>query len=118
MPAKQVPLDMVLLSLHDHETGAPQVALNVEPPRIFSSARPASLLVFDGPPVLAPIKGTTLSTAVNTNWRVFHDSASHTWYMLNGGAWLSAPDASGPWWVAAKLPSAFSQLPNDVNLRM
>jgi hypothetical protein len=115
MGPREVPLDMVLLSLRERESGAQSVALNDAPPRIFYSARPASLVVFDGTPVLAPVSGTTLSVAVNTNWRVFYESDGKSWYLLNSGAWLTAPDANGPWVPAGRLPAAFSTLPADAN---
>jgi hypothetical protein len=113
LPPKHVPLDTLLLSLRDRGVEAPNVTLNHEPPRIYYSSRPASLVVFDGAPVLAPVSGTTLSVAVNTNWSVFSDSASKAWYLLNSGAWLTAPEANGPWTVAGRLPPAFSGLPAD-----
>jgi hypothetical protein len=115
MASKHVPLDMVLLSLRDLETAAASVPLNDTPPRIFTGSRPASLLVFDGSPVMAPVTGTTLSVAVNTNWNVFFDSASRSWYLLAGGGWLAAPDSNGPWVPADKLPPAFTSLPADAN---
>ena len=100
-----------MLSLRQQAEKPPEVALDNTPPRIFVSARPASLVVFDGEPVLAPIAGTSLSFAVNTNWDVFFDSTTKTWYLLNNGGWLAAPDAKGPWMPAGKLPPAFAALP-------
>ena len=112
---KRVPLAMVLLSLRNRTERPPDVALNNEPPRIFVSTRPASLVVFDGEPLLAPIAGTSLSFAVNTNWDVFFDTPTKTWYLLNNGAWLMAPSATGPWMPAGRLPAAFSALPDDAS---
>lgn len=111
MGEKQVPLDMILLSLR-HQTDLPaQPALAEAPPRIFSCSRPASLVVFDGEPVMAPVSGTGLTFAVNTNWEVFFDAVTHTWFLLNNGAWMSAPDVRGPWLPAGPLPPVFSSLP-------
>ncbi len=115
MGTKHVPLDMVLLSLRQQGQKPANVALNDNPPRIFVSSRPASLVVFDGEPVLAPVTGTSLSFAVNTNWDVFSDAGTNTWYLLNNGGWLAAPDAKGPWMPAGKLPPAFAALPNDAS---
>jgi hypothetical protein len=117
MGVKRVPLDTLLLSLNT-EAGAPPApsaspAINNDPPKIFYSSRPASLLVFDGDPIRAPVTGTTLSVVVNTNWDVFQDPASKTWYWLNNGVWLTASDFRGPWSPVSKLPAAFSSLPND-----
>jgi len=115
MGDKRVPLDMILLSLNRQAETPPQIAVDNNPPAIFYSSRPASLLVFDGEPVLAPVTGTSLSVAVNTNWDVFVDNGTKTWYWLNNGAWLTAPDFKGTWAPVAALPAAFSQLPSDAN---
>jgi hypothetical protein len=113
LPPKRIPLDTVLLSLKQQPV-AGEVAVNNDPPTIFFSTRPASLLVFDGDPVLTPIAGSTLAIVANTNWTVFKDSDG-TWYLLNGAGWLSAPEAKGPWSPAGKLPASFAMLPNDAN---
>src|SRR5947208_1172451 len=115
MGEKRVPLDTILLSLNKQQETPPAVALNNDPPKIFYSARPASLLVFDGDPVLAPVTGTPLSAAVNTNWDVFVDNGTKTWYWLNNGAWLAASDVKGKWAPVTTLPAAFSSLPADEN---
>ena len=115
MGVKTVPLDAILAGMRLQSERAPEVALRNEPPVIFVSARAASLVIFDGDPVLAPINGTRLSFAVNTNWDVFVDADTRSWYLLNNGAWLSAPDAKGPWRPAGALPATFSELPDDAN---
>ena len=115
MPPKRVPLDMVLLSLRSGTETPASVPLQHAPPTVFVSQRPASLLMFDGEPVLAPVADTPLTVAVNTNWDVFVDGSSKSWYWLNNGAWLRAPDVKGPWAPAGALPAAFSGLPDDRN---
>ncbi len=113
--AKQVPLDAIVLSLNDTAQPAP-VALNNDPPEIFHSARPASLVVFDGDPVLAPVDSIGLEFAVNTNWDVFFDAAgSGTWYLLNNGAWFAGPAAKGPYKPVDRLPAVFGDIPNNPN---
>ena len=59
--------------------------------------------------------GGSLTVAVNTNWDVFFDTGTKTWYLLNNGGWLAAPDAQGPWMPAGRLPAAFAALPGDAN---
>ncbi|MFO1316730.1 MAG: hypothetical protein U1F58_14125 [Burkholderiales bacterium] len=115
MGVKRVPLASITASLAAQDEPPPAVALDNTPPRIFVSARPASLVVFDGEPVMAPIGGTTLSAAVNTNWDVFVDAPTRTWYLLVNGGWMAAPDAKGPWRPAGRLPPAFAALPDDAN---
>ncbi len=111
---KQVPLEAIVLSLKDLPQTAQPVAVNNDPPTIFHADRPASLVVFDGDPVMAPAGNSGLKFAVNTNWDVFQD-ADGTWYLLNNGMWLSAPAATGPYKAVSKLPTAFSRLPSDAN---
>ncbi len=116
LPVKRVPLDAIVLSDGAQAAApAPNVVLENAPPRIFVSPRPASLVIFDGEPVVAPVTGTTLSVAINTNWDVFQDSTTKTWFLLVNGGWLAAPDAKGPWVPAGRLPPAFSALPADAN---
>jgi hypothetical protein len=109
---RPVPLQSVLLSLRQQET-PDRPAINNDPPVIFYSSNPASLVVFDGEPVLAPVGKTGLSYAVNTNWEIFTDG--HDWYLLDNGLWLAAPAYSGPYTQVTKLPPAFSALPVDPN---
>ncbi len=111
MQTRAVPLTSILLSLN--QSPVPSVAVNNTPPVIFTSSRPASLVVFDGPPVLAPITSTGLSFAVNTNWDVFVTNS--TWYLLANGLWLSAPAATGPYIPVSHLPPAFNALPDTAN---
>ena len=107
-----VPLQSVLLSLK--ETAQPEaVAVNTDPPVIFTSTKPASLVVFDGEPVTAQIGKTGLSFAVNTNWNVFSDGED--WYLLNNGVWMTANAYSGPYHPITRLPPAFSNIPPDAN---
>lgn len=111
---KRVPLAMVIASLGEQDKPRASAVDNT-PPRIFASARPASLVVFDGEPVWAPVQGSSLTYAVNTNWDVFRDGATGTLYLLNNGGWLMASDAKGPWMPAGMLPPVFGALPNDAN---
>ena len=110
--ARPVALQSVLLSLNQHAQPDNQ-ALNNDPPAIFYSAKPASLVVFDGEPVLAPVGKTGLSVAVNTNWDVFSDGTS--WFLLNNGSWMAAPAYSGPYQSVGRLPASFSAIPADAN---
>ena len=110
---KQVPLDSVLLSLRQQTGAPPAPPMKNDPPVIFRSERPASLVVFDGEPVLSPVGDTTIQVAVNTNWDVFF--YGNTWYLLNNGVWLSAPAYRGPWAPAPRLPGVFYTIPGDAN---
>ena len=113
LPEKHIPLDSVLLS-PGLATAAPKpVEVNNTPPPIYARSTPASLVVFDGPPVLAPISGTTLKRAVNTNWTVLFVTANGPAYLLANGAWYTAPTPGGSWAPTTALPAAFRTLPAD-----
>jgi hypothetical protein len=109
MQIHQVPLATVLLSLR--QLPVTTVTVNNEAPVIFYSDRPASLVVFDGDPVLVPAGKAGLTYAVNTNWPVFVDRGS--WYLLNNGHWLSAGQLGGPYAPVAQLPEAFQSLKKE-----
>lgn len=80
-------------------------------PDIMLSEKPAILILFDGPPQTAPIKNSQLEIAVNTNWLVFHDSASDHWYLVFGDYWLQNSSLTGgSWQVAAELPADIGNL--------
>ena len=106
MEIRQVPLASVQLSLK--QLPVTSVVVSNEPPIIFYSERPASLVVFDGEPVLVPAGKSGLTYAVNTNWNVFVDHG--TWYLLNNGYWFSAAQVGGPYSPVAHLPQAFQAL--------
>ena len=109
MQIRQVPLTSVLLSLK--QLPVAPVKVNNEPPVIFYADRPASLVVFDGEPVLVPAGKSGLTYAVNTNWNVFVDQGS--WYLLNNGIWYSASQVGGPYTPLARLPDGFLALKKD-----
>ena len=111
MQIRPEPLQAILLSLN--QLPATNVALNDDPPTIFYAGRPASLVIFDGEPVMAPVGNAGLAFAVNTNWDVFTDQG--TWYLLNNGVWFKASAPNGPYTAIAKLPAAFAALPHDAN---
>ncbi len=106
---RPVPVASVVASLE--QNGPAPAAIRNDPPPIFYADKPASLVVFDGDPVLAPAGKSGISFAVNTNWPVF--TYGGTWYLLINDRWFAARAATGPYAPAAPLPPAFAHLPND-----
>ena len=92
-------------------------AIKADPPTIFYSTKPAILVNFDGEPIWSPIRDNDLKFAVNTNWDVFQQESSRTYYLRNDRVWLKASDVRGPWTAAGTLPASFTKLPNDENWR-
>ena len=114
LPDKHIPLDTVLLSPAVADVAALAPAdLSNEPPVIFARATPASLVVFDGPPVLAPVPGSTVQRVVNTNWTVLTAAPGGPAFLLVNGAWYAAQAPSGPWTPTTALPASFGTLPAD-----
>jgi hypothetical protein len=111
MQLHQVPLANVLLSLK--QLPVAPVKVNNDPPVIFYSDAPASLVVFDGDPVMVPAGKSALTYAVNTNWGIFSDQGKY--YLLNNGYWFAADTAAGPYQPVALLPVPFQALKKDPN---
>jgi len=85
--------------------------LNFDPPRIVVSEQPTRLMLIDGAPVRLPIEGTRLEFVVNTDWTVFHDLASRSWFLLDGEHWLrNTMLSSGSWISTTDLPDDFQTL--------
>ena len=113
-----VSLDRVLTYL-DAESAAvqKQVDVNLSPPKIFYSEKPAVLVIFLGEPQFQPVVADEpdLMFALNTNWDVFYAPSSKRYYLLNEDHWLTSTSAEGPWTVATELPARLNKLPADDN---
>lgn len=106
-------LDRILAGLQISKEAAAPVELKVDPPPIYVSTSPAMILMVEGKPVLSPVESTGLKFVVNTNWDLFFDESSTTYYLLSGDEWLSAKDLKGPWELPPSLPNAFEKLPDE-----
>ena len=104
-----VSLERITAYLERADTALRPATLKSDPPRIFVSTRPAVLMILDGPPVLAPVPGTDLVYAVNTNWDLIRDRT--TYYLRHEQSWLTAAAHTGPWAPAATLPPSFQRIP-------
>src|SRR5436309_12086670 len=89
------------------------VQLNNEPPRIFVGYRPSILLSVDGEPALSEVPKTNLKFVVNTQWPLFFDNQSSSYYLAVGQQWLTTNSLEGQWSPAKKLPPDMSKVPQD-----
>ncbi len=81
-------------------------------PVVFYSTTPAEVVVFGGKPNFAPIPGTQLVYATNTDSDVFKYTPTGAFYYLTSGRWFSSPTALGPWSFASNtLPADFANIP-------
>ena len=81
-------------------------------PRVFYSAKPAELVLFNGEPTYDQIPGTNLEWATNTDSHVFWDNANKKFYYMVTGRWFSTTNLDGPWTYAGNdLPADFKAIP-------
>lgn len=117
MPRREsitVSLDLVLAYAQSSSAQQHEVEVNLEPPPIFYSQKPAILVMFMGAPQLKPVGNTPLMFVINTNWDVFYDTSTSTYFLLHQDAWLTTIDLlKGPWIPARSVPPSFSALPDD-----
>ena len=89
------------------------VQLNNDPPKIFVGYRPSILLSVNGEPNLTVVPNTNLKFVVNTQWPLFFDTGSSTYYLAVGQQWLTSNSLEGQWSATKKLPPDFSKMPQD-----
>src|SRR5215831_5416376 len=89
------------------------VQLNNDPPKIFVGYRPSILLSVNGDPVLSEVPNTNLKFVANTEWPLFFDTATSTYYLAVGQQWLTASSLDGQWSATKTLPPDFSKVPQD-----
>ncbi len=116
--AMTISLDRVLAYLDPAEQPTQKpVELNLDPPRVFYSRKPAILVMFLGEPQFKPVETnrTDLMFALNTNWDLFYDTATPRYFLLSQTTWLTASDLKGPWTPATSLPPLMNTLPPNDN---
>ena len=64
---------------------------------------------YNGAPEFAPIEGTKLQRAVNTDKDIFQFGAD--FYYCNQGVWFTSKSANGPWQVASSIPEEIYKIP-------
>ena len=78
-------------------------------PVIFTSERPAELIVTDGQPGFSTITAGGLEYVHDTQSDVFRYQS--VFYYLVSGRWFSAPVLQGPWLHVKELPAEFAAIP-------
>jgi hypothetical protein len=80
--------------------------LDNAPPKILFVNERAILVVYDGPPALEPIEGSSLQRVANTPYAVTFDPRMRTYYLSGANAWYRAENPLGPWTAIANPPAA------------
>lgn len=66
---------------------------------------------YGGTPVFAPIEGTSLAYATNTQDKVI--KAGDSYYLCLQGVWFTSSSAQGPWSVATSVPKEIYSIPSS-----
>src|SRR4029077_6106700 len=107
------------ISLHSLIASTPKkeapagAQLSNDPPKIFVGYRPSILLSVNGEPVLSVVPNTNLQFVVNTQWPLFFNEGSSTYYLAVGQQWLTSSRLDGPWSATKELPPEMSKVPQD-----
>lgn len=110
---RSISLDRILVSLE--RAGVKNVEVKNDPPKIFYSTKPAVLVIFDGKPILSPIKDSKLKFVVNTNWDIFYLEDKKTAYLRDDKRWMLAADVAGPYAPTEQVPDDLKKLPMNDN---
>jgi hypothetical protein len=99
----------------EKESSEAPAAPSENPPAVYVSTVPAELLITRGDPAYAPIAGTSLLYATNSDDDIFVDTNSQQYYTLLAGRWFRAKSLEGPWeWVPGEqLPGDFTRIPPE-----
>ena len=65
---------------------------------------------FNGPPKLAPIPGTALSSVQNSSEPIIEVTPS-SYYAVVSGVWFTAAQLTGPWTIATSVPAVIYSIP-------
>jgi hypothetical protein len=96
---------MTSLDLAEKESAAAG-QLRTDPPKILFSTVPATLVTVDGPPRLKQADQSPVMRVVNTPFLILLDPQSKRYFLKAGTAWVSAPEATGPYEDAPDVPAA------------
>lgn len=80
--------------------------------KVFVTEKPAEVIIFRGQPVYAPVPGTSLAYATNTQSTFFIHKPDKQLYVLISGRWFRAGSLEAPWVYAGNnLPADFAKIP-------
>ena len=102
----------VLASVPGTEEAKDAVVLARVPTTVLvnpQEAAPHVNVTYYGEPQFAPIQGTSLSYAVNTQDKVIQ--VNNTYYLCLQGIWFTSPAPQGPWTTATVVPPVIYTIP-------
>ncbi len=101
-----IALDRVLTDIAANPAESAGTAYEVknDPPKIFFSTKPATLILIDGAPVFRSVAGTGLERVINTRVLILNDRRTGKFFLRLMDGWLEAGDVMGQWQPAANAP--------------
>jgi hypothetical protein len=107
-------LDMLLSSLDlSTEEKSLSKGLSTAAPTIIYQSKPSLLVLIDGQPMLQKNKDWDLDVVVNTPYTIVKDDKQY--YLYGAKHWYSAPEATGPYSYAGKVPSKLEKVQKSVD---
>ena len=85
-----------------------------DPPRIIFTTKPSLLVLVDGPPQLRDVGGTKLQRVLNTQATILLDPQKPKYYLQIMDGWLEAPELTGPWSYAKKIPDDMKDMTKNI----
>jgi hypothetical protein len=85
-----------------------------DPPRIIFTTKPSLLVLVDGPPQLRDVGGTKLQRVLNTQATILLDPQNPKYYLQAMDGWLEAPELTGPWSYAKKIPDDMKDMTKNI----
>ncbi|MGJ5819916.1 hypothetical protein [Paludibaculum fermentans] len=111
-----VSLDRMLAFVRARDVPRNEAEVLMEPPPIYVSTRPAVLLMLDGEAVMVNVENTRLQRVINTNWDLYLDGSTNTYYLYAAKRWLSAASLQGPFTLAPSVPGELARQPVEEQL--
>src|SRR5262249_44623278 len=112
---KKIPLEhprsRVLAAVPGTEQAAEAILLAQVPQtaRVNKKELKAPEVIYNGNPEYAPIEGTSLARAVNTDKEII--KIGDKYYMCFEGVWFMGGSPNGPWSVADSIPDEIYKIP-------
>ena len=110
-------LESALLASESADSRIHALPVNNDPPRVIFSAKPAQLVLIDGPPKLRDIGGTNLRLVLNSKSTIIIDDEEGKRYLSVMDGWMEAPDLELPWTYASKIPDDMKEITKGIQER-
>src|SRR5262249_33982024 len=108
-----IALDRLLadMAINHAATNSTSYEVKNDPPQIFFSTRPATLVLIDGAPVLRPVADTSLERVINTRALLLRDRGKFYLRLMDG--WMESANINGSWAIAGQISPELRNVVKD-----